>query len=108
MLSDILCHLVDTRGGIDRARRRRGEARILGKFGIAGRPAEALPFGIRTGAGRDVALAGLEHGIGPVVRIGGGMLVARLPGIAPAPSLRMREAWSHDTVPAHTADADRI
>jgi len=40
VLSDIFGHLVDTRGGIDRTRRRRRKARILGKFGIAGGPAE--------------------------------------------------------------------
>src|SRR5437016_5161483 len=43
MQSDVLGHLVDPRGGIDRARRGRREARILGKLGIAGSSAKTLP-----------------------------------------------------------------
>src|SRR6266446_2424126 len=70
MLSDVLGHLVDPRGGIDGARRWRREARIPGELGIAGSSAKTLPFGIRNGAGSEVAVAGLEHEIGPVVRIG--------------------------------------
>ena len=74
VLADIFRHLVDAGRGVDRARRRRRKAGILGKLGIAGGPAKALPFGIRDGTGRDVAVAGLEHEIRPIVRIGGGGL----------------------------------
>ena len=70
MLGDVFGHLVDARGGVDRTRRWRRKPRILGQLGIARRPAETLPFGIRKGAGRDVAVAGLEHEVGPVVGIG--------------------------------------
>jgi len=47
---DIFRHLVDARGGVDGARRRRCKARIPGQFGIARRPAKALPFGVGDGA----------------------------------------------------------
>src|SRR5882757_1030776 len=69
VLHDILRHLMDARGRIHRTRGGCREAGVLGKFGIAGRPAEALPFGIRDSARGDVAVAGLEHKIRPVIRI---------------------------------------
>src|SRR5262245_15714984 len=74
VLADILRHLVDARRGVDRTRRWRRKSGILGKFGIAGGPAKPLPFGVRNGTGGDVAVAGLEHEIRSIVRIGRGGL----------------------------------
>src|SRR5258707_4357789 len=71
MPSDVLRHLVDPRGGVERSLRWRCKTRILGELGIAGSSTKSLPFGIRNGAGGEVAVAGLEHEIGPVVGIGG-------------------------------------
>src|SRR5205085_5012886 len=72
VLADILRHLVDARRGVDRTRRRRCKSGILGKLGIAGGPAKPLPFGIRNGTSRDVAVAGLKYEIRSIVRIRGG------------------------------------
>src|SRR5258708_26224240 len=59
VLHDIFCHFIDAGRGVHRTRSRRGKARIVGEFRIAGRAAEAVPFGIRDRAGGDVSVAPL-------------------------------------------------
>ena len=99
------CHLVDARGGIDRAPRRRRESRVLAQFGIAGGPAETLPFRIRNGAAGEVAVLRLEHEIGPVVRVGGRLLPCRRRCTASCLPARDTTPWRRASRPGCAAPA---
>src|SRR5882762_7130012 len=70
-LADVFLHLVDARGGVDKACPRCGEPLVPGQFRIARRLAEALPFGVRDRAAGDIAVARLEHEVRTVVGIHG-------------------------------------